>query len=167
MAHSTQKQLTNNKQGFRMKLSIPILVVLASLAAHAQDSKPQDYKAVIPVFVKAKCDGKLSSILLSSFKDTLTASNAYRLAATLRDAGPSGKVLFVQMSCVEHNNTVALASAFGIAKCVGANECHTALDGSSMSALLCDPNGETQCGAELFKAMALYATTAKPILQVD
>ncbi len=150
-----------------MKRVILMLIVLAPLAAHAQDTKPQDSKPVIPTFVKARCDGKLSSTLLSSFKDALIASKAYRLASTLHDAGPSGKLLFIQMSCVERNNTVAVASAYGIAKCVSADECHMALDGSSMSALLCDPNGETQCGGELFKAMVLYATTAKPILKVD
>jgi hypothetical protein len=150
-----------------MKWATLILVVLASPAVHAQDSKLQDSKPLIPAFVKAKCDGKLSSVLLSSFKDALTASKAYRLAATLHDDGPGGKVLFIQMSCVERNNTVAVASAYGIAKCVSANECHMALDGSSMTALLCDPNGETQCGAELFKELVFYANTAKPILKVD
>lgn len=106
-------------------------------------------------------------MLLSSFRDTLTTSKAYRLAATLHDDSPGGKVLFVQMSCVERNNTVAVASAYGIAKCVGPNECHMALDGSSMTALLCDPGGETQCGVELFKELVFYANTAKPILKVD
>jgi hypothetical protein len=145
-----------------MKLATLSLVMLASLAVHAQDSKPP-----IPTFVKAKCDGKLPSVLLSSFRNALTASKAYRLAATLHDDSPGGKVLFIQMSCVERNNTVAVASAYGIAKCVNANECHMALDGSSMTALLCDPNGETQCGVELFKELVSYASTAKPILKVD
>ena len=112
-----------------MKRAILLLVVLASLAVYAQDTKPQDSKPLIATFVKAKCDGKLSSILLSSFKDALTASKEYRLATTIRDAGPSGKVLFIQMSCVERNDTVAVASAYGIAKCLSANECHLALDG--------------------------------------
>jgi hypothetical protein len=149
-----------------MKLAILILFVLATLAAHAQDTKPQAASIVIPTFVKAKCDSKLS-MLLSSFRGELTASKAYRWASTLHDAGPSGKVLLVQISCVERNNTVAVASAYGIAKCVSADVCHMARDGSSISALLCDPNGETQCGAELFKAMVQYVTTAKPILKVD
>jgi hypothetical protein len=150
-----------------MKRASLILVVLASLAAYAQDAKLQDSKPLVPTFVKAKCDGKLSSILLSSFEDALTASKAYRLATNLHDAGPSGKLLFIQMSCVERNNTVAVASAYGVAKCVSADECHMALDGSSVSPHLCDPNGEKQCGEELFKALALYATTAKPILKVE
>src|ERR1700693_1152073 len=120
------------------RLTLILSVMLASLVAHAQaDSKP-----IIPVFIKAKCDGKLPSVLLSSFKDALTASKAYRLTATLNDDGRNNKVLFIQMTCVERNGTIAVASAYGLAKCIGPNECHTALDGSSMSSMLCDPNGE-------------------------
>ncbi|MGA9354082.1 MAG: hypothetical protein WBV46_10360 [Terriglobales bacterium] len=145
-----------------MKRLILILSIMLASLATAQESKP-----VLPAFVKAKCDGKLSSVVLSSFKDTLTASKEYRLTATLNDDGRNNKLLYIQMSCVERNNIVAVATAYGLAKCVGPNECHMALDGSSMSPMLCDPSGEVECGAELFKAFVLYLSTAKPILKVD
>jgi predicted deacylase len=146
-----------------MKRLIPSLVItLASIASHAQ-AKP-----VLPLFVKAnKCDGKLSAVLLSSFKDALASSHGFRLIGDLHDEGKNEKVVFVQMSCIERNDTVAIASAYGIAKCVGPVECHMALDGSSMNPMLCDPKGESQCGMELSKALEVYVTTAKPILKVD
>jgi hypothetical protein len=42
-----------------------------------------------------------------------------------------------------------------------------ALDGPSVSVTLCDTNGESQCGPELFKSMVLFASMANPILKVD
>ena len=130
------------------------------------DSKP-DSKPIIPIFIKAKCDDKLSAALLSSFKDALTTSHRYRLTEGLNDEGKNDKVVFVQMACMERNNTGAVASAYGLAKCVGPTECHMALDGSSMNPMICDSSSESQCGTELFKTLDLWATTAKPILKVD
>lgn len=101
------------------------------------------------------------------FKDALTTSHRYRLIQELHDEGKNDKVVFVQIACMERNNTVAVASAYGLAKCVGPNECHMALDGSSMNPLLCDLSSDSQCGMELFKTLDLWATTAKPILKVD
>lgn len=135
--------------------------------ANAQaDSKP-DSKPIIPIFIKGKCDGKLSAALLLSFKDALTTSHRYRLIEELHDGGKNDKLVFVQMACMERNNTVAVASAYGVAKCVGPIECHMALDGSSMNPMLCDSSSGSQCGTELFKTLDLWATTAKPILKVD
>lgn len=136
-------------------------------AANAQTDLKPDLKPIIPIFIKGKCDGKLSAALLSSFKDALTTSHRYRLIEELNDGGKNDKVVFVQMACVERNNTVAVASAYGVAKCVGAIECHTVLDGSSMNPMLCDSSSDSQCGSELFKTLDLWATTAKPILKVD
>ncbi len=136
-------------------------------AANAQaDSKP-DSRPIIPIFIKAKCGCKLSAALVSSFKDALTTSHRYRLSEELHDEGKNDKVVFVQMACMERNNTVAVASAYGLAKCVGPIECHMALDGSSMNPMLCDSSSDSQCGTELFKTLDLWATTAKPILKVD
>ena len=136
-------------------------------AANAQaDSKP-DLKPIIPIFIKAKCDGKLSAALLSSFKDALTTSRRYRLTEELHDVGKNDKVVYVQMACMERNNTIAVASAYGLAKCVSPTECHMALDGSSMNPMLCDSSSDSQCGTELLKTLDLWTTTARPILKVD
>jgi hypothetical protein len=85
----------------------------------------------------------------------------------LHDEGKNDKVVFVQMACMERNNTVAVASAYGLAKCVGPIECHMALEGSSMNPMLCDSSSDSQCGTELFKTLDLWVTTAKPVLKVD
>jgi hypothetical protein len=143
-----------------------LLLVLISSTMNAQD-KPTTSTPVIPTFIKAKCDGKLSSVFLSSFKDNLTASQGYKILERLDDQPINSKALFVELSCVERNSVVAVASAYGLAKCVGPNMCHMALDGGSLNVLLCDSNGEAQCGVELFKALVNYAHTAKPILNVD
>lgn len=60
-------------------------------------------------------------------------------------------VPIIQMACEEHNNSVSVKSAYGMAKCFGPKNCHVALDPRTGNVLSCDPNGEPICGKELFK----------------
>ena len=96
-------------------------------AANAQADQDATRRGIISIFIKAKCDGKLSAALLSSFKDALTTSHRYRFSEELHDEGKNDKVVFVQMACMERNNTVAVASAYGFAKCVGPIESYCRL----------------------------------------
>jgi hypothetical protein len=139
------------------RLALILMVTLTSLAAHAEGGPK-------PIFVKAKCDGKLSSTLLSSFKDAISTSQNYHLTPTL-DVG--WVVGYVQMACTERNGVVVVASVYGLAKCVGSNGCAGSLDGSSLNVLWCDTNDEAECGRQLFKGLAVYLNTAKPILKLD
>jgi hypothetical protein len=68
-------------------------------------------------------------------------------------------VLIIQMACEEHNNSVSVKSAYGMAKCFGPKNCHAALDGRTGNVLSCDPNGEPICGKELFKEFEYVLAT--------
>lgn len=63
--------------------------------------------------------------------------------------------------CGERNNSVGVAFAYGMAQCVSVKECHSVVDGSSMGILMCDPKGDAQCGFELFKTFAVWATNPR------
>jgi TPR repeat protein len=116
-----------------------------------------------PVFIAfpkpATCDGKLASVLLSSFKEALSASQRHELIRDLSDNGKMDTVLIVQMSCEERNNSVSVTSTYGEAKCFGPKNCHAALDPRTGNVLSCDPNGEPICGKELFKEFEYVLAT--------
>jgi hypothetical protein len=141
------------------RLALILTVTLISLGAHAEQG-PR------PIFIKATCDGTIPSNLLASFKEAISASQKYQLVPTLDDNGRMDVVIVVEMSCVERNKIVAVASAFGLAKCFGPKNCHSTLDGTSLSALLCDPNGEVVCGRELFKGLEYYLANSQTHLKV-
>jgi len=141
------------------RLALILFVTLTSLVARAEQG-PR------PIFVKATCDGKSPSTLLSSFKEAISTSQKYQVVPTLDDNGRMDVVIVVEMSCVERNNIVAVASAYGLAKCFGPKNCHSTLDGTSLSALLCDPNGEAVCGRELFKGLEYYLANSQTHLKV-
>jgi TPR repeat protein len=128
-----------------------------------QQTQAQDHpqaQALRPVFVKATtCDGKLASVLFSSFKEAITTSQRHELVRDLSDDGKMDTVLIIQMGCEEHNNSVSVKSAYGMAKCFGPKNCHAALDGRTGSVLSCDPNGEAICGKELFKEFEYVLAT--------
>jgi hypothetical protein len=139
------------------RLCFVALAILASLAISAQD-RPQDHtqgqpqgKRIKPVFLQPTCDGKLASVLFSSFKDAISTSQRYELVPDLSNNGKMDAVLIIQMACGEHNSTVSVGSIYGMAKCFGPKNCHVSLDGHSLNVLMCDTNGEAVCGKELFK----------------
>ena len=116
-----------------------------------------------PVFIAfpkpATCDGKLASVLLSSFKDALSTSQRHDLIRDLSDNGKMDTVLIIQMACEERNNSVSVTSTYGEAKCFGPKNCHVALDPRTGNVLSCDPNGEPICGKELFKEFEYVLAT--------
>jgi hypothetical protein len=123
--------------------------IVVSARGHAQ-GQPQA-KPLKPVFLQPTCDGKLASVLLSSFKDAISTSQRYELVPNLSDNGKMDTVLIIQMACGESHNAVSVGSIYGMAKCFGLKNCHVSLDGHSLSVLICDPNGEAICGKELLK----------------
>jgi len=129
----------------------------------AQPSIPLVASGIRPVFIAfpkpATCDGKLSSVLLSSFKEALSTSQRHELIRDLSDNGKMDTVLIVQMSCEERNNSVSVTSIYGEAKCFGLRNCHAALDPRTGNVLSCDPNGEPICGKELFKEFEYVLAT--------
>jgi hypothetical protein len=139
------------------------LTILVSLTVVAQDRPLQDQpqvKRLKPVFLDLTCDGKLASVLLTSFKDSMAASQRYELISNLSDNGKMDTVFIIQMACGEHNNFVSVGSIYGMAKCFGVKNCHVSLDGHTLNVLMCDPNGEAICGKELFKEFEyVFATT--------
>ena len=128
-----------------------------------QQTQTQDHpqaQALRPVFVKANtCDGKLASVLFSSFKEAISTSQRHELVQDLSDNGKMDTVLIIQMACEERNNSVSVKSAYGMAKCFGPKNCHAAFDGRTGNVLSCDPNGEPICGKELFKEFEYVLAT--------
>jgi hypothetical protein len=130
-------------------LVLILLFTLASQAANAAES-PR------PVFVHAVCDGKISSAVLSSFREDIRTSQKYRLVPTVDDNGSMDVVLTVYMHCTERNGAAAVATTYGKGKCVSATRCHGTVDGSSVRSALCDSNAAAECGRVLFNAFDDY-----------
>src|SRR5258706_14613142 len=112
-----------NRRSFQMRrLVLILLITLTSLAAHAADGPK-------PLFIMARCDEKLSSVVLSSLKEAVNASHKYQLTPSLDDIGRLDTVQTIHMTCRENNDVVAVATQFGIAKCLSASICHSVIDG--------------------------------------
>jgi hypothetical protein len=146
-------------------LFFAVLATLASLAISAQ-GRPQDHaqatpqaKPLKPIFLQPTCDGKLASVLLSSFKDAISTSQRYELVSNLSDNGKMDTVFIIQMACAEGHNAVSVGSIYGMAKCFGLKNCHVSLDGHTLNILMCDPNGEAVCGKELLKEFEYVLAT--------
>jgi hypothetical protein len=139
-----------------MRLTI-LTLLLAAVSAFAQ-SHPK------PVCIKASgCQSKLASLLFSSFKDSMQAGIArYEIVPDLSDYGKNDVVLVVQMTCGERNNALSVASIYGLAKCFGPKNCHQSINGSTLNLLMCDPNGEKQCGFELLKELDYVLSRTDP-----
>jgi hypothetical protein len=141
------------------------VTLLVSLTISAQDKAQQTAqdqqasKRLRPIFLQPSCDGKLASVLLTSFKDAISTSQRYELVPNLSDNGRMNAVVIVQMTCGEHNNTVSVGSIYGMAKCFATNNCHVSLDGHTLNVLMCDSNGEAVCGKELFKEFEYVLAT--------
>jgi len=136
------------------RLILILLFTLSSLGNAAENPKS--------VFVKARCDGKISSAALSSFKEEIRTSQRYEVVPALDDNGKMDKVLDVQMSCMEHDNVVAIATVFGVAKCFGPRNCHVSIDGSTLGVILCYSTAIPECGRAIFKAFDDYASRPNP-----
>jgi hypothetical protein len=132
-----------------------MLFVLAPSVSHAAEG-PRS------VFVKEVCGGRLSAIILSAFKGEVRNSQKYQLVPTLDDNGRMNVVLEIEMSCTDRDSVVAIATVYGAAKCFGPNNCHATIDGSSLSASLCDSNALAECGRALFKVFDGYMSHPNP-----
>ncbi len=98
-------------------------------------------------------------MLLVSFKDAISTSQRYVLVSNLSDNGKMDAVFIIEMACGESHNAVSVGSIYGMAKCFGINNCHVSLGGHTLNVLMCDPNGETVCGKELFKEFEYVLAT--------
>jgi hypothetical protein len=73
------------------------------------------------------------------------------MVPNLSDNGKMDVVLTINMVCAERDNVIGVASVYGMAKCLGPQNCHHSIDGSRLNMLMCDPNGQAQCGKEQFR----------------
>ena len=144
-----------------MKKLFVFLFVTASVVAHAGDERQ-------PVFIKARCEGLKSTIVLSWLTKSVNDSPKYRLVSGLDDNGHFGTVVHtIYMSCVENNDVTAVATSYGIAKCNAHNKCGSVLDGESINAALCNANVTPDCGRALFKAFETYMSIPNRPLQMQ
>lgn len=74
-----------------------LFLATSSLASHAND-------AAQGLFLKTHCEGKLSSVVLSSLKDAVSASQKFRLVSSLDDDGRFDTVQTIYMTCVENDD---------------------------------------------------------------
>jgi hypothetical protein len=114
------------------------------------------------VFVKVVCNGKFSSEFVSSFKDEIRTSQKYQLVPSLEDNGRMGVVAEVLMTCAERETVVAVATAFGVARCWATNTCRSVVDGYSLNVALCDSKLASDCGRTLYKAFDAYMAARSP-----
>jgi hypothetical protein len=131
------------------RLVTVLLLTFASLTGNAAEG-PR------PVFIRAACDGKISSAILYSLKQELRSSQKYQLIPTLDDSGRMDIVLTIEMSCTERSDVAAVATAYGEAKCFALNNCHATFDALSLKSVLCDSNATAECGRARFKAFDDY-----------
>jgi hypothetical protein len=132
-----------------------MIAISTSLLAHAQTIRQ-------PLFIKAKCDGKLSSIVLTALREAANASPNYRLVPSLDDNARLDVVQTIYMTCVENKDVTAIATQFGIAKCKSATVCHSVIDGMSLNAALCNADLSADCGRALFKVFDTYINRPNP-----
>lgn len=128
----------------------------ASMFCQAQTSQK-------PLFVMARCDGRLSSIVLSALKDAATASQKYYLISTLDDNGRLDLVQTIHLTCAENKDVTAIATQFGIGKCQSKTVCHSVIDGLSLNVALCNADLSADCGRALFKAFDAYIRRPNPV----
>ena len=108
------------------------------------------------LFLKTSCDGKLSSVVVSSLKDAIGGSGKFRLVSSLDDDGRFDTVQTIYMVCRENNDVTAVATSYGIAKCRTKTQCASVQDGASLNVALCNANLSADCGRALFKGFEFY-----------
>jgi hypothetical protein len=131
------------------KLILVVFLATSSLASNAND-------AAQGLFLKTRCEGKLSSVVLSSLKDAIGASQKFRLVSSLDDDGRFDTVQTIYMMCTENNDVTAVATSYGIAECHTKTQCASVQDGASLNVALCNANLSADCGRALFKGFEFY-----------
>jgi hypothetical protein len=129
----------------------PILVLF--LLAWCSSTRAQTQT---PVFIHEACSGKIAAVALSSLKEGIRSSKKYRSVASLDET--SGVALTIYMNCTERGDVGAIAFAFGASKCFGSNNCHVAMDGSTIRSALCDARAAIECGHAIFNAFDDYCS---------
>ena len=137
----------------RLSCGILLLTLLPLVFSIGSDAAAEPLR---PVFIKTNCEGKISSAVLSSLRGEFGSSQKYRLARTLTDDGQMDVVLTINMNCTERSSVLAVATAYGRAKCFGITNCHLSIDGSSLRSDLCDSKAAAECGRALFKSFDEY-----------
>lgn len=107
-----------------MQKLILVVLLATSLASYAND-------AAQGLFLKTHCEGKLSSVVLASLKDAVSASQKFRLVSSLADDGRFGTVQTIYMMCADNNDVTAIATSYGIVKCRTKTQCASVQDGAS------------------------------------
>jgi hypothetical protein len=150
-------------EAFPMRnLSLLLFIAIATLVAHAGDERQ-------PVFVKARCNGWKSSIVLGWLTKSVGDSPKYRLVSDLGDNGHLGVVIHtIYMTCAENKESTAIATQYGIAKCQSSKECHSVTDGDSLNVGLCDASVLLpDCGRALFKGFETYMSIPNRPLKLE
>jgi hypothetical protein len=144
-----------------MKLACYAVVILgASILGHSQTS--ENTKSVKPLFVRAKCDGQLSSGLLTSFRQAIVDSKQYVIISRLDEYGLNKTSAYVSMVCTEQTNSLAVASIYGESHCVGPNDCRTGIDGRSLSVAMCGGKNTADCGQQLYQHFVEWLHSPAP-----
>ena len=73
------------------------------------------------------------------------------MVPNLSDNGKMDVGLTINMVCAERDNVIGVASVYGMAKCLDPQNYHLSIEGSRLNMLMCDPNGQAQCGKEQFR----------------
>ena len=147
-----QMQMEAPNLGIRVgpcALLMLMLFALISLSANGAENPH-------PVFVKAACDGKISSAVISTLREEISNSQNYRLVPNAVDNGQLDIVLTIEVDCAERNESAAIATIFGRVKCLDVKDCRLAIDPSSMRSHLCNAKDVTACGRSLFNTFDDY-----------
>lgn len=130
-----------------MRCFVIIFLCLLPLLARGTEKSRQ------AIYIHADCNGKISSMIVSSFTKAIRTSQKYHQVSSLDDEGHRGIVMTVYMACAEQAGTIGVASSYGWAKCYSEKECHLSVDGSSIQSVLCNGRNPSECGRELFKML--------------
>lgn len=131
-----------------MKYLALILLLSTSLMCCAVDTPKR-------VFIKASCDGRISSTILTSLREEIRGSKGYQLTTSLNDDGGLGAVLTIYVTCTElkgqgNSGIAAIAAIYGQARCIS-DSCHVNSYESTLRSALCGSNTAEECGRDLFR----------------
>jgi hypothetical protein len=140
---------------FGLFIKILLFSTLAFQTANAADNPK-------PVFIRAVCEGKISSSILVSLREKIRTSQKYRLISTLDDDGRMDTVMAVYMNCAERGDVAAVATTYGQGKCVSALNCRILVEGVSIRSALCEAQATVECGLALFNAFDAYVNRGNP-----
>jgi hypothetical protein len=134
-----------------MRLACCTLIIFGASSLGFAQQASDNAKPAKPLFVKAQCDGQLSSGVLTSFKQAILDSKQFVIASRLDEFGLNRASGYISMVCTERSDTVAVASVYGTSSCLGPNDCRAGIDGRSLSVALCDGKSSVDCGKQLYQ----------------